>query len=115
MSNDDHRMMTALFGPGVEEHTQDSLRLIVVPGVRLPPGCTPENAFAIYVASSAGGYESRLYFECPIRLKSGVEPKTTTLLILGRTMYAPSINGVPASLPPHQAILAHLARYEQAA
>jgi hypothetical protein len=36
MSNDDHRMMTALFGPGVEEHTQDSLRLIVVPGVRLP-------------------------------------------------------------------------------
>jgi hypothetical protein len=50
-----------------------------------------------------------------VRLKSGVTPPITTEVLLGRTMYAASIQGVSSSLPIHQGVLAHLARYEQAA
>jgi hypothetical protein len=115
MSEEHHRLLTRAFGPGVEEQIENSLQLVIVPAITLPVGCVPQKAFAIYVASPTGGYSSRLFFERPIRLKSGVEPRTTMLVLLGRTMYAASIQGVPNELPAHQAILAHLKRYEQAA
>lgn len=115
MTEEHQRLLERAFGPGVEEQVEGDLRLVIVPTLTLPNGCLPERAFAIYVASPTGGYSTRLFFERPIRLKSGVEPNTTALVLLGRTMYAASIQGVPVELPPHQGILAHLKRYEQAA
>lgn len=115
MSDPEQRVLTGLFGEGVEERTQGNLRLIILPIVSLPPGCTPTKAFGIYVATPMSGYESRLYLDSPIRLKSGAQPQTTTLVLLGRTMHAASVKGVSPALPLHQAILAHLIRYEEAA
>jgi hypothetical protein len=114
MSDDELRILTELFGEGVAERTQGDLRLIILPSVTLPDGCTPQKTFGIYVASPTAGYDSRLFFDVPIKLKSSVQPQTTTLVLVGRTMHAASIQGVPSSLPPHQAILVHLNRYENA-
>jgi hypothetical protein len=112
MSDAERRILIDLFGEGVEEHMQGNLRLIILPCVSLPLGCTPAQAFGIYVASPTAGYESRLFLESPVKLKSGVQPQTTALVLLGRTLHAASIQGISWSLPPHQGVLAHLARYE---
>jgi hypothetical protein len=112
LSHEEQRALEALAGPGVREVVEPSRRLIILPKVTLPPGSQPAEAFAIYHASAHGGYSTRLFFEVPIRGASGVTPQTVTDSLCGRTMYAASYNGVPADLPPHQGILAHLRLYE---
>lgn len=115
MKDDERRACRELFGEGVSEREERGLRLVALPVVVLPPGCDPAQSSAIYVASPLGGYQTRLFLEKPVRLRSGVTPPITTEVLLGRTMYAASIQDVPATLPVHQGILAHLARYERAA
>ena len=115
MSPQESAVLDALFGPGVAEHHIADLRLIALPSVELPEGCRPARAMAIYVPQHYMGYDTRLFFETPVVLKSGVTPAQTTSVLLGRTMYAASINGIAAALPLHQGILAHLRRYELAA
>jgi hypothetical protein len=110
----EQRALETAFGAGVYEVFEGSSRLIIVPKLRLPPGAVPEEAFAIYHASPTAGYQTRLFLEVPIRGANGQTPQTTTAVLCGRTMYAASFNGVPAQLPPHQGILAHLCLYEAA-
>jgi hypothetical protein len=110
-------ILDELFGDGddvVQEIVADGRRLIILPKVTLPVGSVPATAFGIYHASAHGGYETRLFFEVPITGANGVMPQTTVDVLHGRTMYAASWNGVPADLPPHQGILAHLRLYEAA-
>lgn len=112
MQAEDLSLLESHFGKGVVEHrTPDGLHVYVLPTVNLPDGCTPKSSSAIYVATPFMGYPSRLFFGKPIALRSGGFPPTTTAVLLGRTLYAASIGGVPFDLPPHQAILAHLRRY----
>ena len=115
IASDDLRLLEEMFGPGVRAHREGELPLVVLPVVHLAEGCAPASAMAIFVATAYLGYDSRLYFEAPIRLASGTVPATTSAILLGRTMFAASIQGVPATLPPHQAILAHLRRYRLSA
>lgn len=115
MTAAEQKMLEDLFGAGVAEHHQTGLRLIVVPRVKLPAGCTPAESFAVYVPSTYQGYPTRLYLEQPVRLASGAQPQTTTAVLLGRTLHAASINDIPATLPLHQGILAHVERYGKAA
>ena len=114
MSADELRALEALAGPGVREVVEPGRRLIILPKVKLPAGSKPTEAFAIYYASAHGNYATRLFFEAPICGANGVTPPTVTEALCGRTMYAASYNGVPADLPPHQGILAHLRLYEAA-
>jgi hypothetical protein len=111
LNPEDRRTLELLFGESVQEHVELGLPLIVVPSVPLPSGCRPPSSMAIYIPAWFQGYTTRLFFEEPITLKSGVCPQTASTVLLGRTMYAASIQDVPADLPPHQAILAHLKRY----
>ncbi|MHB1550463.1 MAG: hypothetical protein ACYCX6_04620 [Vulcanimicrobiaceae bacterium] len=115
MSDEERRACEDLFGTGVAEYQERGLRLIVLPTVTMPTGCDPSESSGIYVASPLGGYETRLFLERPVRLRSGAMPAITTEVLLGRTMFAASIQGVSARLPIHQAVLAHLARYESVA
>jgi hypothetical protein len=114
LTADDQRALETTFGPGVREVFEGDARLIVVPKLTLPLGAVPREAFAIYHASPHSGYSTRLFLEVPIRGASGQTPATTTAVLCGRTLYAASFNGVPADLPPHQGILAHLRLYEAA-
>lgn len=107
----EQRALHDTFGPGATEEFEGGLRLIVVPSIKLPDGCAPSASMAIFVASPYLSYESRLYFEAAVTMKNGFQPQTTTALLLGRTMYAASIQGIPSSLEPHQGIAAHVARY----
>jgi hypothetical protein len=115
VSPEEERALTALFGEGVRECSEGGLRLITLPAVMLPLGCTPATAFGIYVATPYAGYQSRLYLDAPVRLASGVIPPTSPALLLGRTMHAASIQAIPATLPVPEAILAHIRRYQLAA
>jgi hypothetical protein len=115
VTEQERRACEGLFGEGVSEHEERGLRLVALPAITLPKGCDPSQSSGIYVASSFGGYETRLFLEKPVRLLSGAVPAITTEVLLGRTMYAASIQAVPANLPIHQGVLAHLARYEKAA
>ncbi len=108
-------VLEELFGTGVAERYESDLRMIALPAVPLPEGCRPATAMGIYVPHQYMGYNTRLFFESPITLRSGVQPPHTVAVLLGRTMYAASINGIPANLPLHQGVLAHLRRYELAA
>jgi hypothetical protein len=110
----EQRALDAAFGEGVREIHEGGLRLFVIPKLTLPAGAVPAEAFAIYCASAHTGYQTRLFLEAPIRGANGQTPPTTTAVLCGRTMYAASFNGVPAELPPHQGILAHLRLYEAA-
>jgi hypothetical protein len=112
VSPEEERALTALFGEGIREHSEAGLRLITLPAVTLPPGCTPTTPFGIYVATPYAGYQSRLYLDAPVRLASGAIPPTTAAMLLGRTMHAASIQGIPATLPLPEAILAHIRRYQ---
>jgi hypothetical protein len=112
MTEQEKRLLSAHFGDAVEEYQQPAIgRLIVLPVVTLPRGCDPESSMGIFVANEYQGYPTRLFLERPVRLPSGIVPNTTQAYILGRNLYATSVRGVPASLPLHQAILAHVRRY----
>lgn len=112
MTDTEKRVLDEMFGPGVAEHPfEGNKRAIALPRVVLPNGCDPGESSAIYIVGDYQNYPTRLYLEKPVKLKSGVVPSTTTAVIFGRTMYATSINEIPASLPLHQGILAHLERY----
>jgi hypothetical protein len=108
----EQRALDMTFGEGIYEVTEAGARLFVIPKLRLPVGADPSEAFAIYHASPYSGYTSRLFFEIAIKGANGSMPPVTTAVLCGRTVHAASFNGVPAELPPHQAILAHLRLYE---
>ena len=101
-----------LFGDGVQERFEAGMRLIVLPDIELAHGCSPAQSMGIYVAGECQGYQSRLFLEAPVTLRSGVTPPTAMSVLLGRPMYAASIQGISAALPTHQAVLAHLRRYD---
>jgi hypothetical protein len=115
LSPEEQRVLDELFGDGgvgVKEVIEGERRLFILPKVTLPVGSVPAEAFGIYHASPHGGYSTRLFFEASIKGANGATPPTTTDVFLGRTMHAASWNGVPADLPPHEGILAHLRLYE---
>jgi hypothetical protein len=111
VSSEEQRALEDCFGAGVREENEGNLRLIILPSVTTPTGCAPRELMAIYVACEFQGYRSRLFLEQPVKLRNGLQPATTTTVLLKRAMHAASIQDIPATLPPHQAIAAHLARY----
>lgn len=115
MSNEERAVLEQLFGNGVDERFENGRRLIVLPKVVLPAGCQPPDAFGIYVASAYNGYYTRLFFDSPVKLRDGRAPAVTADILCGRTMYAASWQGVPANLPVHEGVLAHLRLYDGAA
>jgi hypothetical protein len=111
MTAEEQTLLDELFGPGVQEHCELGLRVIVLPSVVLPDGCTPEVSSGVFVAGPWQGYASRLYLEMPVRKKSGEVLATTSSVWLGRTLSAASIRDIDPSLPLHQAISAHVRWY----
>lgn len=116
MTPQEQLVLDELFGDGgvsVKEVVDNGRRLFILPKITLPAGSVPAEAFGIYQASPHNsGYSTRLFLEAPIRGANGNTPQTTAEMFFGRTMYAASWNGVPADLPPHEGILAHLRLYE---
>jgi hypothetical protein len=113
MTEEEKFAIEATFGCEATAHEELGLTLIRLAKIQLPDGCTPECALAIFVRGTLNGYSTRLFFDRPILPANGKTYNQHIHPLLGRPMYAHSINSIPATLPPHQAILAHLRMYER--
>jgi hypothetical protein len=111
MTLDEARALVDLFGEGARELQESGMPAYWLPRVVLPAGCRPTPMAGVYVAAPLDGYLSRLFLESPVTMADGTVPGTTQRILLGRPFFAASINNIPASMPPHQAVLAHLRRY----
>lgn len=107
MTDQEARLLTVTFGPGWQERTEMGLPLIDIPEVRMPNG---EVAHAVFVRGPMSGYPTRLFFDRQVASRRNLPVHVQPLL--GQVMYAHSINNIPATLPPHEAILAHLQMYK---
>jgi hypothetical protein len=111
MSEEETRLLTVTFGEGwslVEEPTLPGVQLIDLPDLRLADGTA---VHALFVRGSMNGYPTRLFFDRQLRPKAG-NLNQTTHPFRGTVMYAHSINQIAATVPPHEAILAHLRMYQ---
>ena len=107
MTVEEAHLLTVTFGEGWQEETEMGLPLIRIPGLRLPNG---EMVNAIFVRAQMNGYPTRLFFDRPIAPSTPLGMHTHPFL--GQVMYAHSINSIPATVAPHEAILAHLRMYK---
>lgn len=101
------------FGVEPEVYQENGVDCVVFAALKLPYGCNPAEAMAIFHRGAIGSYETRLFFDKPVSNSDGSMPNIHEQRVLGRTMFAASIRGIPANLPPHQAILAHLRMYKK--
>lgn len=65
----------------------------------------------MFVRGQMNGYPTRLFFERPLAPISNLPMHTHPFL--GKVMYAHSIKDIAATIPPHEAILAHLRLYKE--
>lgn len=111
MSEEEGRLLTVTFGEAwsvVEEPTVPGVPLIDLPRLGLADGTV---VHAIFVRGTMNGYPTRLFFDRQLRPKAG-NLNLTTHPFRGTVMYAHSISGIPHTVAPHEAILAHLRMYE---
>jgi hypothetical protein len=116
MTDEEKSALESTFGCSVTEHQEPGLPgvpLIQLSEIMLPAGCSPDRVLVVFARGQMNGYLSRLFFEKPIIPGNGLTLQLQTQALLGRVMYVHSINQIPATLPPHQAILAHLRMYER--
>ena len=107
MTAEESRLLTVTFGEGWQERTEMELPLILIPELQLVSGQTVR---AVFVRAQMNGYSTRLFFDRPLTPSASLPMHTHPFL--GQVMYAHSINGISATLPPHEAILAHLRMYK---
>ena len=107
MTNEETRLFTVTFGEGWQECTEMGLPLIDIPELRLPNG---ETVHAVFVRATMNGYPTRLFFDRVVTPSSSLAMHTHPFR--GQVMYAHSINSIPATLAPHEAVLAHLRMYK---
>lgn len=107
MSEQEARLLSVTFGDGWREVTEQNLPLIEIPALRLSNGQT---VHAVFVRATMNGYPTRLFFECVLQPKVALQMHSHPFR--GKVMYAHSINSIAATLPPHEAILAHLRMYK---
>ncbi|MFY9711655.1 MAG: hypothetical protein WA668_07865 [Candidatus Cybelea sp.] len=108
MTDDEARLLTVTFGEGWAERTEMGLPLIDLSELTLGSG---ERIRAVFVRGQMNGYPTRLFFERPLTPISNLPMHTHPFL--GKVMYAHSIKDIAATIPPHEAILAHLRLYKE--
>jgi len=108
MSDEDARLLTITFGDGWREVSEHGFPLIEIPNLLLS---NSDPVHAVFVRAQMNGYPTRLFFDRPLQPKQHIQ--MTTHPFRGKVMYAHSINSVPSTLSPHEAILAHLRMYTQ--
>lgn len=110
MTEDENRLLRVTFGDRCslfEEPTLPGVSLIDLPTLELSDGTV---VHAVFVRGAMNGYPTRLFFDRRLQPRAG-NLNLTTHPFRGTVMYAHSINEIPATVPPHEAILAHLRMY----
>lgn len=87
------------FSPGASAFIEGGLRYIFLPGLRLPPNCTPQVCDALLCMDPRDGYPTRLFFAECIQCPKGTPGWTVTPVVGGRAWKAYSWNHVQPAEP----------------
>lgn len=85
--------MKSIFGSGVREFEESGYVYVYIPGLKMPPGCTPEQTDALLCPQPHSGYPSRLFFKEAIQA-SKVVNWNGQVFVLGHQWHAFSYNYV---------------------
>lgn len=93
--------------PDAEEGTEAGVRYFLIPGLRLPDGCTPDRAAALLCPTARDGYPSRLFLEKRVSCRTARNWNVSNVRILERNWFAVSWRVNP-NLRLAQMVAAHL-------
>jgi len=96
----------AHLGPDVRELEESGYVYLYIPGLKMPPGCTPEITDALLCPQLHSGYPSRLFFKERIQTPKPVN-WNGQVFVIGHQWYAFSYNNV-ANMPLLNMVMNHL-------
>ena len=98
--------LKAVMGPGVRELEESGYVYVYIPGLKMPPGCIPEQTDALLCPQPHSGYTSRLFFKDYIQTPKPVN-WNGQVFVLGYQWHAFSYNNVQ-NMPLLNMVMNHL-------
>ena len=94
--------------PELAEGTEAGVTYYLIPGLRLPKGCTPDRVDALLCPTSRDGYPSRLFLEKIVTSRTSHNWNASNVRILERNWFAVSWMLKTPNLRLAQLLAAHL-------
>jgi len=91
-----------------KEYFEQQIQYVLLPSLRLPPGCTPNPVNALLCLGARDNYPTRLFFEKQISGKSGLNWNSSNVVILESNWFAYSWKDVTNDGRPLEVLLNHL-------
>jgi hypothetical protein len=107
IGDDELRELTRQY-PDVAEGTEAGVTYYLIPGIRLPEGCTPDCVDALLCPAGRDGYPSRLFLEKAVSCRHARNWNSSNVRILERNWFAVSWMVKAPSLRLAQLLAAHL-------
>lgn len=105
-SEEQLKELKALLGPEVRAFEEGGYVFVYIPGLKMPPGCTPEIADTLLCPQLHSGYTSRLFFKECIQTPKPVN-WNGQVFVLGQQWHAFSYNNVK-DMPLLDMVMNHL-------
>ena len=93
--------------PSAKPCAEGGTDYLLLPGLRLPEGCSPGAVDCLLSLGSRDGYENRLFFAQPVTSPRRRNWNSKNVRILERNWFAFSWR-VPSGLRPIETLIAHL-------
>lgn len=97
--------------PDTQEGTEAGVRYFLIPGLRLPAGCSPDRADALLCPTPRDGYPSRLFFAEAVACSTPRNWNASNVRIMERNWFAISWKVNP-NLRLAQMVAAHLTAFQ---
>lgn len=105
-SEEDLAELKALVGSGVRVLEESGNVYVYIPGLKMPPGCTPDRTDALLCPHSHSSYTSRLFLKERVQTPKSVN-WNGEVFVLGHRWYAISYNNVQ-NMPLLDMVMNHL-------
>jgi hypothetical protein len=99
--------LKAMF-PGISHAEEGEFDFFFIPGLKLPPSCSPESIDVLFCPNQRGGYNSRLHFASMVQSGKALNWNGQNEFILGRRWFAFSWQLPPAERRLSQMVALHL-------
>lgn len=94
--------------PELEEGKEAGVTYYLIPGLRLPEGCTPDRVDALLCPTGRDGYPSRLFLDKTVTCRTNPYWNASNVRILERNWFAVSWMLKTTNLRLAQLLAAHL-------
>lgn len=94
--------------PGVKQFEEGGFVYFLLPSIKLPENCTPDQVDALFCPMDRDGYPSRLFFSQQVQPKTSRNWNAVNIRILERNWFAFSWTVPPSGLSLVNVIGAHL-------